>query len=88
MSDVRIISPHRDLIETVAEHLRPNGKDYSNSLVVFPGTPAMVAATLTPDLMPNAPGKLFVAVVSACVPDGLIPGIAPPLTLVEKHHFV
>jgi ATP-dependent helicase/nuclease subunit B len=37
VSEVRIISPQRDLIETVVEYLRPSGKDYSNSVVVFPG---------------------------------------------------
>ena len=37
MSEVRVISPRQNLIETVAEYLRPRGKDYSSSLVVFPG---------------------------------------------------
>lgn len=37
MSEVRIISPRKNLIETVAGYLRPRGKDYSSSLVVFPG---------------------------------------------------
>lgn len=37
MSEVRIISPQHNLLETVAEYVRPNGGDYSNSIVVFPG---------------------------------------------------
>ena len=37
MSEVRIISPRQNLIEAVAGYLRPQGKDYSGSLVVFPG---------------------------------------------------
>ncbi len=37
MSEVRIISPRQNLIETVAEYLQPRGKDYSSSIVVFPG---------------------------------------------------
>ena len=32
-----LISPSENLIEKVAEHLTPIGKDYSSSLVIFPG---------------------------------------------------
>lgn len=32
-----LISPSESLIERVAEHLTPIGKDYSSSLVIFPG---------------------------------------------------
>jgi len=32
-----LISPSENLIERVAEHLPPLGKDYSSSLVIFPG---------------------------------------------------
>jgi len=35
--DVLLISPSENLVEKVAEHLIPTGKDYSSSLVIFPG---------------------------------------------------
>ena len=35
--DVLLISPSENLIERVAEHLIPIGKDYSSNLVIFPG---------------------------------------------------
>lgn len=35
--NVLLISPSESLVEKVAEHLIPVGKDYSSSLVVFPG---------------------------------------------------
>jgi ATP-dependent helicase/nuclease subunit B len=35
--NVVLISPSENLVEKVAEHLIPTGKDYSSSLVIFPG---------------------------------------------------
>lgn len=37
MSQVRIISPRQNLVETVAETVAGRNKDYSKSLVLFPG---------------------------------------------------
>src|SRR3989338_2403 len=37
MSAVRIIAPGEPMIDTVAALLQPEGRDYSRSIVVFPG---------------------------------------------------